>query len=60
MMACHLVGAKPLSEPMLKYCQLDPWEQTSGEILIEINIFVQEIWKCCLWNGGYLVLASMC
>ena len=28
-MACHLAGAKPLSEPMLEYCQLDPWEQTS-------------------------------
>ena len=23
-MACHLFGAKPLSEPMLGYCQLDP------------------------------------
>ena len=22
----RLVGAKPLSEPMLEYCQLDPWE----------------------------------
>ena len=28
-MACHLDGAKPLSEPMLEYCQLDSWEQTS-------------------------------
>ena len=28
-MACRLVGAKPLPEPMLTYCQLDPWEQTS-------------------------------
>ena len=23
-MACRLVGAKPLSKPMLEYCQLDP------------------------------------
>ena len=23
LMACHLFGAKPLSEPMLTYCQLD-------------------------------------
>ena len=23
-MACHLFGAKPLPEPMLTYCQLDP------------------------------------
>ena len=28
-MACRLVGTKPLSEPMLEYCQLDPWEPTS-------------------------------
>ena len=27
-MACRLFGAKPLSEPMLDYCQLEPWEQT--------------------------------
>ena len=27
-MACRLFGAKPLSQPMLRYCQLDPWEQT--------------------------------
>ena len=28
-MARRLDGAKPLSEPMLEYCYLDPWEQTS-------------------------------
>ena len=28
-MACRLFGAKPLSEPMLGCCQLDPYEQTS-------------------------------
>ena len=27
-MACRLFGAKPLSKPMLGYCQLDPEEQT--------------------------------
>ena len=25
-MACRLFGAKPLSKPMLTYCQLEPWE----------------------------------
>ena len=29
MMACCLAGAKPLSEPMMEYCWLGPWEQTS-------------------------------
>ena len=28
-MAWRLFGAKPLSKPMLSYCQLDPWGQTS-------------------------------
>ena len=28
-MACRLFGAKPLPEPMLVYCPLDPWEQVS-------------------------------
>ena len=28
-MACHLVGANPSSEPMMEYCYLDNWEQTS-------------------------------
>ena len=31
-MACPLFGAKPLSEPMLGFCQLDPKEQTSVKI----------------------------
>ena len=28
-MACHLLGAKPLSEPMLQFCQLDHMEHIS-------------------------------
>ena len=28
-MACRPVGAKPVSEPMLEYCLLDTYEQTS-------------------------------
>ena len=28
-MACRLFGAKPLPEPMLTYCQMDPQEQMS-------------------------------
>ena len=28
-MACRLFDTKPLSKPILRYCQLDPWEQTS-------------------------------
>ena len=28
-MACRLFGVKPLPEPTLTYCQLNPWGQTS-------------------------------
>ena len=28
-MACRLAGDKPLSEPILEYCQLNPWEEIS-------------------------------
>ena len=28
-MACRIFGAKPLSKPLLGYCQLQPWVQTS-------------------------------
>ena len=39
-MACHLCRAKPLSKPMLGYCQLDPYKQTHfSEILIKIYNF---------------------
>ena len=31
-MACHLVGTKPLSAPMLPCCQLDPKEHISVKI----------------------------
>ena len=32
-MACRLFGAKPLSESVLAYCQLDPHEQTSVNLI---------------------------
>ena len=46
-MAWRLVGAKPLPEPMLAYCQLDSWEQISVK-------FEPELWhfhsRKCIWN----------
>ena len=41
-MACRLDGAKPLSEPLLEYCWLDPWEQTSWNFTRNWIIFIQE------------------
>ena len=31
-MASRLNGARQLSEPMLAYCQLDPWEETQMKL----------------------------
>ena len=47
-MACRPYGAKPVSEPMLGYCQLDPWEQISVKFESEFYHFHSRkcIWKC--------------
>ena len=45
-MAFRLFGAKPLSKPMLEYCQLEPAEPTSVTFKSKFNIFIQEMyWK---------------
>ena len=36
-MACRLLGSKPSSEPMPKYCWLDPEEQTSMKFQLEFR-----------------------
>ena len=42
-MACRLVGAKPLSKPMMGYCQFDPpGTNSSGILHRNWNIFIQE------------------
>ena len=41
-MACRLVGAEPLSEPMLEYCQLDLYEQTSVKFYLIFGLFFFE------------------
>ena len=40
-MACRLVGAKPLSETILEYSQLDLYEQTSVKFNQNSNVFIQ-------------------
>ena len=61
-MACRLVVAKSLSKPMLGYCWLDPWEQTSVKSESKFIHFYSRkcIWKSRLENGGHFVTASMC
>ena len=36
-MACHLIGAKPLPTPMLTSCQLDSWEHDSVKFESELS-----------------------
>ena len=49
-MVCCLFSAKPLPEPMLRYCQLDSWEQVSVKFEQEFYHFHSRkcIWKYCL------------
>ena len=42
--ACRLFGAKPLLEPMLTYCQLDYWKQTSVKFKSKLQHFLSR--KC--------------
>ena len=57
-----LAGAKPLSEPMLEYCQLDHKEHISVKFYFKFESFHSSkyTWKCRLWNGGHFVFASLC
>ena len=41
-MACRRNDTKPLSEPVLTYCQLDPKEHISMNFIRNSNIFIQE------------------
>ena len=61
-MACLLFSTKPLSEPMLSYCQLDPEEHISVIFYLKFECFHSWkcMWKCRLLNCGHFVSASMC
>ena len=60
-MACCLFGAKPLSKPMLGYCQLPPPPPPPGQNKVKLQSKYKTlhsrkcIWKHRLWNGGHLV-----
>ena len=57
-MACRLFGAKPFSEPMMYYCQLD---KLQSNCIKNYNIFIKKnVWKRCLENCSHFVSASMC
>ena len=60
-MACDLSGAKPLPEPMLNYCQLDPREYILMKFYLKVRCFHSRkcISKYRPQNGGHFVQASM-
>ena len=60
-MVCRLFGAKPLSKPLLGYCQLDPLEQNFSKILIKTEnlSFTKMHIKYRLRYGGHFVQAEM-
>ena len=58
-MACRLIGAKPLPKPMLTYCQLDPKEQTSFVSKYKTLNSRQCIWKHRLQNDGHFIQDEM-
>ena len=54
-MACRLLGDKPLSDSVLEYCQLNPWEQTSVKFASKFKHF-----HFVCENRCHFVSASMC
>ena len=61
LMACRLFGTKPLSEPMMTYCQFDHKEHISMKHYLKFRSFHSRkcIWKDCLRNGGHFVKGEM-
>ena len=57
----RLFGAKPLPQPMLTHCQLDPLKQTLMKFESKHKTFVwwKCIWKCNLWNCDHFVQGEM-
>ena len=61
--ACHLFGAKPLTQQMLNNWHLDPWEQISVKFLIKKKTF--SLMKIALKlsyakNGTHYIQVSIC
>ena len=56
-MACYLHGAKPLYEPKLAYCQLEPKEHISMTCCLKFKYLhsLKCVWTCRMSNGGHFV-----
>ena len=52
-MHCHLVGAKPLPEPMWTYCELDPLAKLQGNFNRNSTFFHwRKCFSKCMQNGA--------
>ena len=59
-MAHSMFSAKPLSEPILYNCQLNPYEQISVKFLY-FHIFIREnAFENIAENVDHFVVASLC
>ena len=60
-MACRLDGAKSFSGPMMKYCELDPLEQTSVKKFRKSYIFIQDnTFENVVWEMVQFFSRSQC
>ena len=60
-MACHLFGTKPLSEPMMTYCQLDPKENISMNYYLKFKVFIQQnAFENIIWEMADILFQSQC
>ena len=60
-MTCRLARAKSLSELMLEYCRLGPWEQTSVKFYSKFMHFLSR--KCIstvVWEVAFILSGPQC
>ena len=60
-MVCRLFGDKPVSEPMLPYCELDPKERTSVKFYLNSKSFHSRKLNCkCRLRNGVILSLPQC
>ena len=58
--ALSLFDAKPLSEPMLAYGQLDDGKIKLTKFVLKFKCFSRKCVLKCVQNGGHFIWVSMC
>ena len=60
MMACHLFGTKALSEPMLTYCQLDPYERNLEKSKSKYFSFKKKLFEYIVFKMVVVLPRPLC